>query len=79
MKENTDKKQFLPTLTWPQATLIVFLGAAGFFLWTEHKAHLLGALPFLVFLLCPLMHIFMHKGHGGHHGGGNEKYNHKNE
>ncbi len=77
MKENTDKKQFFHTLSWPQATLIVFLGVAGFFLWTEHKAHLLGALPFLVFLLCPLMHIFMHKGHGGHHGDGNHSY--KNE
>jgi hypothetical protein len=77
LKENTDKKQFFHTLSWPQATLIVFLGVAGFFLWTEHKAHLLGALPFLVFLLCPLMHIFMHKGHGGHHGDGNHSY--KNE
>ena len=76
MKENTDKKHFLQSLTWPQATLIVFLGTAGFFLLTEHKAHLLGALPFLIFLLCPLMHIFMHKGHGGRHGSGDNNHNH---
>jgi hypothetical protein len=31
---------------------------------------LLGWLPFAIFLLCPLMHLFMHGGHGGHGGGG---------
>ena len=67
MKERTEKKQFFSALTWLQATLIVFLSVAGFFLLAEHKAHLLGVLPVLIFLLCPLMHIFMHKGHG-HHG-----------
>jgi hypothetical protein len=25
-------------------------------------------LPFLVVLACPLMHLFMHHGHGHHHG-----------
>lgn len=54
--------------------LLGFLAVAGFFLVTEHTAHLLGALPFLLFLSCPLMHLFMHHGHGGHasheeHGG----------
>jgi hypothetical protein len=29
--------------------------------------HILGALPWLFLLLCPLLHLFMH-GHGGHHG-----------
>lgn len=57
-------------------TFWVFALIAGFFLVTEHKAHLLGllsehrlhilgALPYLLLLLCPLMHIFMH-GSGGH-------------
>jgi hypothetical protein len=44
----------------------VFAGIGGFFLYTEHKAHLFGALPWLLILLCPLMHVFMHGGHGGH-------------
>jgi hypothetical protein len=44
----------------------VFLAIALFFLWEEHSAHILGALPYLLFLLCPLMHYFMHRGHGGH-------------
>lgn len=48
--------------------LIGFLLIAGFFLWTEHRAHLLGILPYLLFAACPLMHLF-HHGHG-HHGSG---------
>lgn len=44
--------------------LIGFLAVAGFFLFTEHRAHLLGALPFLLLLACPLMHLFMHHGDG---------------
>ena len=49
---------------------IVFAAIAAFYLWTEHRAHLLGALPFLLLLACPLMHLFMHGGHG--HGHGND-------
>ncbi len=48
--------------------LIAFLGVAGFFLVAEHKAHVLGALPYLLLLACPLLHVFMHRGHGGHGG-----------
>ena len=47
--------------------LVVALLVGGFFLVTEHRAHLLGALPFLAVLSCPLMHLFMHHEH--HHGG----------
>lgn len=49
--------------------LIGFLVVAAFFLWTEHRAHLLGVLPYLLLLACPLMHLF-HHGHGHHHHGG---------
>ncbi|HEX8042476.1 DUF2933 domain-containing protein [Candidatus Deferrimicrobium sp.] len=48
--------------------LVAFLGIAVFFLWSEHKAHILGALPWLLLLACPFLHFFMHRGHGGHHG-----------
>jgi hypothetical protein len=54
--------------------LIGFLAIGGFFLATEHRAHLipyLGYWPFLLILACPLMHLFMHGGHG-EHGGGND-------
>jgi hypothetical protein len=46
--------------------LLGFLAVAGFYLVTEHTAHFFGALPFLILLACPLMHLFMHHGHGGH-------------
>ena len=49
---------------------IVFLIIGAFFLVTEHRAHLSGWLPYwpyLLLLACPLMHLFMHGGHG--HGG----------
>lgn len=51
----------------------VLAAVAGWFLWTEHRAHLLGVLPYLFLLACPLMHVFMHRGHnhGSQHGHGN--------
>lgn len=58
---------------WPMwIALIGFLAVGGFFLLTEHRAHVFGALPYLLVLACLLMHLFMHRGHGGHgHGRGN--------
>jgi len=64
---------------WRSRSGLVFLGfvaIAGFFLWEEHKAHLLGALPYLIFLLCSLMHLF-HGGHGNHGGGDDEHKDHR--
>ncbi len=57
---------------WSSRTVvafIVFVVVAAFYLWTDHRVHVLAAvplLPYLVFLACPLMHLFMHLGHGGH-------------
>jgi hypothetical protein len=45
--------------------LLVIGAVAAYFLLTEHRAHVWGALPFLLLLACPLMHLFMHGGHGG--------------
>ena len=44
--------------------LVGFLLIAGYFLVTEHWAHVLPFLPWLFLLACPLMHLFMHGGHG---------------
>ena len=55
----------------------VFLGfalVAGYFLFTEHRAHLFGVLPYLLVLACPLMHLF-HR-HGGHGHCGHAKPDH---
>ncbi len=54
--------------------LIVVLTVGGFLLAAEHQAHLFGALPYLILLACPVMHRFMHKGHG--HG---DKPGHRHE
>lgn len=60
----------------------LFLGIAVFFLWEEHRAHVLGALPYFLLLLCPVIHLFMHRGHGhdgagrgGHGAAGDERRN----
>lgn len=45
--------------------LFGFFLVAAYFLFTEHQAHVLGALPYLLLLACPLMHVFHHR--GGHH------------
>ena len=54
--------------------LVVFLAIGAVFLATEHRAHLVGWIPYwpyLLLLACPLMHLFMHGGHGhGSHGSG---------
>ena len=51
---------------------IGFLLIAGYFLITEHRAHVVQYLPFVLLAACPLMHLFHgHGGHGGH--GGHEK------
>ncbi len=43
-----------------------FLAILGFFLLTEHRAHLFGALPYVFLLACPLIHLFLHRRHGNH-------------
>jgi hypothetical protein len=58
--------------------LIAFLGVAAYFLIAEHKAHLSGYLqywPYLLLLACPLLHLFMHGGHG--HGGSSGHQHHE--
>ena len=54
--------------TWPGVCAILLGAALIFFLVTEHTAHFFGALPFGILLLCPLLHMFMHKGHGSYGG-----------
>jgi hypothetical protein len=66
--EAPDRRPFLKTPAgW---VLIGFLAIGGFYLITEHTAHLFGILPCALLLACPLMHLFMHHGHGEHGGHG---------
>lgn len=48
--------------------LAVFAVIGGFFLLVEHRAHVLPVLPWLLLAACPLMHLFMHGGHGHRRG-----------
>ncbi|MGI0119530.1 DUF2933 domain-containing protein [Zooshikella sp. RANM57] len=41
--------------------------AVSYFLLIEHREHLFALLPYLIILSCPLMHLFMHKGHSHNH------------
>ncbi|TSC76479.1 MAG: hypothetical protein G01um101431_612 [Parcubacteria group bacterium Gr01-1014_31] len=51
---------------------IAAIGVIGLvFLLQDHTTHLVSVIPYVVLLLCPLLHIFMHRQHGGgqgHHG-----------
>ena len=53
--------------------LIGFLAVAVYFLLSEHRAHFIQFLPFLLLAACPLMHFF--HGHGGHGGHGERRRN----
>ena len=44
--------------------LAIFAAGGIYYLWYQHRAHVLQYLPFVFFLACPLMHLF--GGHGGH-------------
>ena len=44
----------------------LFAVIALFLLWEEHRAHILGAFPYALLLLCPIIHLFMHGRHGDH-------------
>lgn len=46
--------------------LIGFLVIAGFYLITEHRAHLYGWLPWLLLFAAGFLHLFLHGRHGGH-------------
>ena len=52
-----------------------------YLLLAEHRAHVIVALPYLILLLCPLLHVFMHGGHGhgghGHDGNGSNAEGHE--
>ncbi|MDA0656671.1 MAG: DUF2933 domain-containing protein, partial [Proteobacteria bacterium] len=42
--------------------LLGFTAIGGYFLITEHSAHVIQFLPWILLAACPLMHVFMHHG-----------------
>ena len=72
----TDKNS--PPAPWLKSrtniALLAFIGIAGYFLITEHWAHIVQALPYLLVLGCVVMHLFMHGSHGhGNHSSGHQE------
>ncbi len=68
MDHNSDKAN--PPKFWGSKYSIGYLvigAVAAYFLFTEHYAHTIAVLPFLLILACPLMHLFMHSGHHHEH------------
>ena len=47
--------------------LTLALAGLGAYLFATHAGHILSAAPYLLLLLCPLMHLFGHRGHGHGH------------
>lgn len=63
-ERHDEPRHFRIRFTW---VLAGFLAVAAYFLFTEHRAHAISYLPFVLLALCPLMHLFhRHGGHGGH-------------
>lgn len=55
---------------WMTAAVMLAV-VGGVYLVQQHWTHLAGNWVYLALLACPLMHLFMHRGHGNHgsHGG----------
>jgi hypothetical protein len=65
MEQQQTRPAFLKTPFGIGATLVAVV--ASVYLYAAHKDHVLALLPYAFLALCPLMHMFMHRGHG--HGG----------
>jgi hypothetical protein len=59
------KLPFWKSKTGVALVMLVVIGV--FYVAREHFGHIFQALPYLILLLCPLMHMFGHN-HGGHCG-----------
>ncbi len=67
MATETSSRSWTTGQKW---TVGIALAILLFFLLAEHRAHFLGFLPWLLLIACPLLHVFMHRSHGGHEGHG---------
>ena len=69
MDQQHDRPSFWRTPFGIVSTILAVV-ASGY-LWLAHRDHVLALLPFAFLAACPLMHLFMHRGHGhGRHSHG---------
>jgi hypothetical protein len=66
MSAITKSLNWFNNLSWVSILVIGLTLTGGYFLWDTYQEQLLNYWPYLIILLCPVMHIFMHRGHGGH-------------
>jgi hypothetical protein len=79
--DHSDHEPSKPSPGWllpMKISFTVILGIAAFFIISEHWVHLAGILPWFLILSCPLMHLFMHGGHGGHNDDNTKDDNYSN-
>jgi hypothetical protein len=69
-QHENQKFDWYPIGKWGAISIIIY------YLWTEHRAHVIQFLPFLFILACPLMHFFMHGKH--HHKEHTSESSHRN-
>jgi hypothetical protein len=54
-------------ITLPLSIIASLVGAIALLSsWDQRRVHILSAVPYLLLLACPLMHLLMHRGHGRH-------------
>jgi len=77
----TDDKQAAehPHVKRGNVVMWIFLAIIAYLLVMEHWAHIVPYLPYLLLLLCPFMHFFMHGKHHHGHGGINRNGNHNSQ
>lgn len=78
MSDMNHKEQHLGLSKSQKKVAYILCGVVvAYYLWGWHKEHVLEYWPMAIFLLCPLMHIFMHGSHG--HGHQNDEQDNSDE
>ena len=64
-------------VTLPLSIVASIIGAFALITtWQQHRDHILSAVPYLLLVACPLMHLFGHGSHGGHRSSDGEHAGH---
>ena len=73
-QQHEDEDKVIQKSKYVKIGFFIFI---AYFLWMEHRVHVIEYLPFIILAACPLMHIFMHRGHGHHNSSFKDKKNEK--